>query len=66
MVEDKRTKMKKIPLVLALLLMVGSLCSSVALADDKIPQLLLKSFLPLPDNRLVVFGKVLFIDPTEA
>ncbi len=58
--------MKKIPLVLALLLMVGSLCSSVALADDKIPQLLLKSFLPLPDNRLVVFGKVLFIDPTEA
>lgn len=34
-------------------------------ADEKLPQLLLKSFLPLPDNRLVVFGKVLFIDPSE-
>lgn len=34
-------------------------------AGTKLPHLLLKSFLPLPENKLVVFGKVLFIDPAE-
>ncbi|HEY9069957.1 MAG TPA: phosphatase domain-containing protein [Candidatus Ozemobacteraceae bacterium] len=36
-----------------------------AFSAAKLPQLLLKSFLPLPDSTLIVFGKMLFIDPTE-
>lgn|GEM_PF-6671679 len=32
-----------------------------ALAKEKVPRLILKSFLPLPDNRLVAYGKVVYM-----
>lgn len=57
--------MKRIFAVSTLVLLFCVIGPFNVFADTKLPQLLLKSFLPLPDNRLVVFGKVLFIDPTE-
>ncbi|HNW34924.1 MAG TPA: DUF2183 domain-containing protein [Candidatus Ozemobacteraceae bacterium] len=39
--------------------------TSAAFADAEQPRLLLKSFLPLPDNKLVVYGKVMYLDPED-
>ena len=37
-----------------------------ALAKAKVPRLILKSFLPLPDNRVVAYGKVVYMQADEA
>lgn len=51
--------------VLVFMVLLSFAGPSSIFAEGKIPQLLLKSFLPLPENKIVVFGKVLYIDPTE-
>ncbi len=57
--------MKRMLSVLLVMVLLSFAGPSTIFADEKLPQLLLKSFLPLPDNKIVVFGKALFIDPSE-